>query len=392
MSKILNKTVKKATLLSIVLAVILVVALVLTRLLGVNYASTVDNAKTLTVTGGYFTETQLGELQEVCETEFEKQGVEVLYAMDGGRVGADNEIVYVFAENTDLTAVKTALDATFAGEAWSDAVISVRVASDIVNGAKIPSSYLAWAGGAIVLFAVLTFAYVSLRYRLNMGIVSGISVLVGVILSVSVLLLCRIPLNNSSLYAVAVSSLLSAVFTLFTFNKIRENFQSEASKSQKSEEVVAQSFATKETLLLTATLGVALIVVGAFGTVSVRWFALSSLVTLIASAFVGLVYAPALYLSFKKVEDKKAEGKTASGYVGAKPKTAKAEKVEKTEEPTPASEEPKEEPKEEVKEEPAPVEETVEEPTPVEEPVAETTEEPAPVEEAQEESESSDEN
>ena len=352
MNKILTKTVKKVTLLSIILAVILVAALVVTRLLGVNYAATIDNAKTLTVTGGYFTETQLEDLQELCESEFDKQGVDPLYAIDGGRVGADNEIVYVFSADTDLTAVKTALDTAFEGEAWKDAVLNVRVASDtVVDGVEMPWSYVLWAVGAVVLFAVLTFAYVSLRYRLNMGITTAISVLVGAIASASVLLLCRIPLNNSSLYAVAVSCLLTAVFTLFTFNKLRANLKSEEYKSKKASEVIAESSATKETLVLTVALGLSLVLVGALGTVSVRWFTLSALVALIVSAFVGLVYAPALYLPFKKSADKKAEGKTASGYVGAKAKKAKTVvKEEKKEEPAPVAQ-------------PAPVEE----PAPAEE-------------------------
>ena len=133
-------------------------------------------------------------------------------------------------------------------------------------------------------------------------------------LTAAVVLLVRIPVTNSLLYAVALAAPVTAALVMLTLNKLRANLKSELA----ADEWIASSVATEEILAIAAAGGVALVLIGAIATATVRWFALVALIAFAASVFVALMYAPALYLPLRKRADKKAAETTKSGYVGAK--------------------------------------------------------------------------
>ena len=162
---------------------------------------------------------------------------------------------------------------------------------------------------------------------------------------------------------------------MMTFNKIRAN-KKNGEDGVSAEEVVTNGIAVNEILLLTAFFGIALLVVGIIATAAIRWFAVSALVAVLVSAFMGLMYAPAVYLPVKKAADKKPARPGA--YQGAK-KTSKkvkanvSEQVEETVTPVEeVAEEPAVETTEAVEEA---VEETAEEVVEAAEEVVEATEE-----------------
>ena len=208
-------------------------------------------------------------------------------------------------ERTDLAKEKTGV---FTGS----------YAINPVNGAKIPSSYLAWAGGAIVLFAVLTFAYVSLRYRWNMGLIAALSTLVGGVFAAAIILLVRVPVTSTVLSVVAVSAMLSTVMTLLVLNKLRSNLQSEEFADKSAEETVVESYPCKEIFALVSILGVAIVVVGAISRLNVFFFALTSLIGLVCATVVGAGIMPASCILMLERMKKVAAETNKSGYVGAK--------------------------------------------------------------------------
>ena len=358
MSNILAKTVKKVNILSVIIALVLAAAIAVGIVCGLNGWSVFNkdallkDSNTLTVSVNQFVyQSDLEKVEKECETVLGEYGI--AYEMKGEMSGDDSEIVYVFASDVDLTAVKTALETKFASliaseDAWEGTSVTVAVNSEAVVGV-LAQGYVLRGIIAGVVLSVLVFAYVAIRYGLFMGIVEGVSTVLGTLLTTALFILTRIPVTASVIYVIAVSALLTAVMTIITLNKIRENAQK--AEGQTSEEVIASSYATKEIVLLTAFMGGALVIMGAVATgAGVRWFAILSLVALLVAACIGLVYAPALYLPFKKIIDSKpVEG----AYVGAGKTSTKVKKIF----------EKKVEVKEEVKAAPveAPVEETAEE-------------------------------
>ena len=317
MNKCCAKTVNKITLLSVILAIVVAVSIVITAIFGVNFAAKVNDNQTLTVTvNRYFYDNQLDKLESACDEEFAKQGLSVQYAYKGEMSGDECEIVYVFDKGANLTDAKAALKTAFAaktadGGEWDGAFIEVATGKEVVE-TKIPVAYVVRAAIAVAMFAVLAFIYVALRYRLYMGLTTATSALLAAIVSAAVILLARIPVTTAMLYAVVVSSMLAAVFVMLTMNKLRANMD-----ETDAEEKIISSIATKEIAAITAALGVALVLVGAIATWTVRWFAVCALIALLVAALIGLCFAPAMYLPLQKAADKKAANRTKSGYVGA---------------------------------------------------------------------------
>lgn len=318
MNKLCQKM-KNVTCLSVIMAIVLAVSIVITAIFGVNYAATVNDQKTLTVTiNRYFYDNRLDDVKAVCEKEFER--LSVTYTYKGEMNGDECELMYVFDKGVDLERAKTSLKNTFAektkeGGDFGGAFIEVSTASEVLQ-TKIPTSYVVRAAIAVAVFALLAFIYVALRYRLYMGLTTAIAVLLSAVMSSAIILLARIPVTSSVLYAAAISSVLSAIFTVLTMNKIRSN-----TEELSAEERVYSSVATKEITAITATLGVALVLVGAIATWSVRWFAICALIALLVASLIGLVFVPATYLPLRKKEEKAARNK--SGYIGAESKTEK---------------------------------------------------------------------
>ena len=319
MNKLCEKM-KNVTLLSVIMAIVLAASIVITAIFGVNYAATVSDQKTLTITiNRYFYDNRLDDVKDVCESDKEFKKLSVKYTYNGEMSGDECELVYVFDVSTKLDAVKDSLKATFAdktkdGGAWDGAFIDVSTASETLQ-TNVPTSYVVKAAIAVAVFAVLAFIYVALRYRLYMGATVALAIVLSVVLTAAVILLARIPVTSSVLYVGVISSVLAAIFAVFTMNKIRSN-----NEEISAEEKVYASVATKEIAVLTAVLGASLVLVGAIATAAVRWFAVCALVALLVSALIGLVFVPAAYLPMRKVEEK-AAARNKSGYVGAEAKT-----------------------------------------------------------------------
>lgn len=337
MNKIFKNTVNKITLISVIMGVLLALSLVFTGIFGANFAATSESGKTLTVTMNlYHYDNKLSEVQAVCQKEFKAQGVKAEYEYHGQMSGDECELVYVFDKDANLSKVKANLETTMANNTkkdgvWDGAFVTVATGVEKVS-AEMPVSYIVRAAIAVVVFAVLAFGYVTLRYGFVYGLVEGVATLVGAIMSTAIVLLVRIPVTNSIVYVSAISALLTAVMTLFNFNKLRFNAK-EGAKADSEEDTVVDGIATTETLGVAITLGTALVLVGAIATWNVRWFALSAILALIVVTAIALFFAPAMYFSVKTYADECNAGKSKSGYVGAKPSKKKAEeKTEKTEE------------------------------------------------------------
>ena len=213
---------KNVTLLSVIMAIVLALSIVITAIFGVNYAATVSNQNTLTVTMKRFVyDNRLDDVKAVCEKEFEKLSVQ--YTYNGKMNGDECELVYVFDQTTKLDDVKASLKQAVANKAAENGeweFIEVATASEVLQ-TSIPVAYVVRAAVAVAVFAVLAFIYVALRYRLYMGVTTAIAVLLSGIMTAAIILLARIPVTSSAMYAVVISSVLAAIFTVLTMNKIR---------------------------------------------------------------------------------------------------------------------------------------------------------------------------
>ena len=335
MNKLLAK--KSLFVMAIVTGAILILSLALNLILGVNYAMSAEDYKTVTVqVDDYYFKDKLDDVKDVCETTLETIGEEYNYCYKAD-MSADGELVFVFDNSVDHLAVETALEEAFNGNNGATVVagalngaevfVTARVEKVVVS---IPSSYAWNATFAVLAFTALTFVYVALRYRLNMGVIAAASTLGGAVLTTAIILLVRIPVTTSIFGVGFVGAMLSAVFTLLTFNKLRANLKTEAFEEKNAEETMAESVAVNESLALAAVLGVAFVLVGAIARINVLYFALTAIIALVTALFVGGVLASAVFVPLLAKAKKADAEKNKSGYIGAKKEAE--ETVEETQE------------------------------------------------------------
>ena len=193
MSKFTAKTAKSVTLFSVILVILVAVSIVVTALCGVNYADTMKdcNALTITVNSKAF-EDKLEQIESKCEAEFDKAELSYNLVQYGEMSGDDCEIVYQFDKCVNLNDVKTALTETFnaltaADGEWNGSFITVSSAREVLL-TQMPTAYAVRTAIAVAVFAVLAFVYVSLRYRLNMGVITAISAVFGAVAAAAIVL------------------------------------------------------------------------------------------------------------------------------------------------------------------------------------------------------------
>lgn len=336
----MNKTVGKFKLWAILSALVIVAGIVILAVFGFNPDTTVSDVKTLSVELESYvdiSDARVESVKEICESEFEKAGLKDAYTVKAD-MSNGGELLYVFDKNTDdaklneaKDAIGAALNAASEGDgALSGAFFYVSTGSENAI-AVVPSGYI-WRGalaGAVILLVI--FVYVSVRYKLNMGIAGTVSSLVGALLTLAVVALVRIPVTTSVAYIGAFALLFTALTSMLTFNKMRENFKTDEYKAMSAEEAVSSSVQTKSVLFFALLSIIALVLVGAIAVTSVRWFAVAALVAVVMGTFSSLIFMPAMYLPMKKISDKRAAERARYDYKkGAKSVKAAAKADAKT--------------------------------------------------------------
>ena len=317
MNNIIKKTVGKVTLLSVISAVVLVVAVAVLAIFGFNRETTIDDANTLTVNVNQYAYTEyFDEIENICNDVFEELDLSYVYDMKGEMIGDESEILYVFKKDVNLDKAVDKLNTAFATATADEGVLSgalVRVTTNSeISLDKLPQYALLRAaiGGSV--FAIVVGLYLAVRQNLLSGLTAGVSMTVSMALTCALVLIVRVPLSGSILYAFVFNMLFTAIATVFTLNKFTAKSKENADID--AEELVCENVAVKETVTFGSAMAVALILIGAIATSGVRYFAIMSFLALVAGMFEALIFAPAFYLPLKRYADKKQAQRSRYDY------------------------------------------------------------------------------
>lgn len=328
MSKILAKTVKKGMLWTVIATVIVVASVVLGAIFGFNGFVADNKSITVSIGGGVAYETRLDDLQAECEKSF--GDLKAKYVVKGESSGGSQELVFVFNKKADVNEVITALETKFDVEdlktvntKWDGAEVTVSDTSEKVVSAM-PRLYILRTAIACVVLAGLVFGYATLRYKWEIGAITGIATAVSMALTMAVVLLTRVLVTPAFGYVVALSGLLTAVLVLMSAHNLKSALKEENEESKSAEDLVVSTIAVKETLIACAGLGIAVLLVGILGQTAIAWFAVSALIGIAVSMLVVLVFAPSIYLPLKVWSDARP---VKSGYKGAKKVVKEATEV-----------------------------------------------------------------
>ena len=316
----IKNSVGKLKLMSIVCVAVIIVGLIATFIFGVNNDITFDHTKTVTVqVNQYAYATQLDEIESICEDTFESCGIKYAYEQKGEMKGDDSEIVYVFEKNVDVSEAVKKLNETFTQETSETATGALKGAFISVMGSqekvvdRLPDEYLIRTVIAGVLFGVLAGIYVTLRHNFAAGFSLALTMCLSAGLTSAVCVLTRLPISLSIVYVLFFDLLFTAIATMLTYNKIHDATKT-AGKEANTEEIVVSNLANKSISIFAIAVAIAFVVVGAIATHTVRMFCIFGLIATISGAFASLFFAPASYLFFKKIADKKAAEKARYDY------------------------------------------------------------------------------
>lgn len=323
----LKMTKKLAVLLSVVLAAILAAGIVLCAVLGFN--SSIKEVKTVTVSVDYYSYQVDGDdIKNSVSEVLGQAGLEADDVNIGEKGLSGTDVVYVFDKDTSidtLRGVKVVLDSKLVTE-FEDAIFSVSV-EDVKPIGTMAKNYVGRALIAVLIFAVASFLYVWIRYKLFAALYVLGGNLLSIGLTTALVALCRIPVMPSVASAIAASALFSTVTVLMFFNKLRAAQAEDDAADKSAEELISSSIAWKETTVFAILMTVALIVMICVGRAAIAWFSLSAIIGVLVAAVIGLLLVPATFVPAKKCADKIAAAKSTS-YKGAK----KGEKTKKSDE------------------------------------------------------------
>ena len=296
MSKMFSNTVKKTTLWATISAVLLAAAIVVCALFGFNKSLVMKDCKTLTVSlNAYVYNTQLDEVKGDLAEKLDAD-----YIMEGAMTGDVSEIVFVFNSDADVAAHKTTVENYLKDKVaneggWATAKYSVSVSTEKA-AAVLAEGYVVRAAIAGVVLAVLAFVYVSLRYQFKSGIVVGVSALLAMLLTASIVVLTRVYVTAATAYVITFAGLLTTAMSLLSLNNFRA---ANKENNQLDAETIANAIAVKEVLYTAVVLAVGSIVVGVLGGAATVWFAAAAVIAVLASVFAALIFAPAMYCTTK---------------------------------------------------------------------------------------------
>lgn len=321
----MSKSCKKATLFTVILTVILAAALVVGVIFGFNKGATVDNAKTLTVSMdqiAYETD-MLDEVKAECEKVF--ADAKVLFEINGEMDGYDREIVFTFNSDADVAAMQTALRARF-DELTAEGAQWYGYDFDVMGGTETTVAFVAdgYVFRAIIaglVFAVLALAYAWVRFKWNNALAAMLCVFFAMAGTAAILVLVRIPVTATAMYAVMISGLFAAIAAMLNLNKIKDE----------------GAVATKAILWISGVAAAAILLVGAISGVANIWFAVASVIGIALAAVLGIYYLPEVCAALMPIAAAKEAAKDKFSYKGAKKTSTKEKKnfvapVEETEE------------------------------------------------------------
>lgn len=187
-------------------------------------------------------------------------------------------------------------------------------ASDRI-GATSSSELLLKALIAIMASIVLILIYIAIRFEVASGLSAIVALFSDVLVTCSVVLMCRIQINTTFIAALITIIGYSINNTIIIFDRVRELRKLDENKGKSNEELanmaVSQSFA--RTLNTTITTLVAVLLLAIIGVPSVREFVIPIIIGLLSGVYSSLFLSPNLWALMYRERAKKNKGIKTKG-------------------------------------------------------------------------------
>ncbi len=327
------KTSPKWLLWSILTVAIFLVGAIVLAFSGLHSVHDTRIGTTLTVSvpmAETFYEDEQANIEAKCEKAFADAGLKVIDSYTGEAGTMNHEIVYVFEKGANLSAVAESLDNSL-GNAYEYCKITTAVNEQVIL-AYLPGGIVTFAlrdAIAAVVFAVLAFAYVSLRFKLWNGILTVVAMAASAMITIGLTATTFVPFTGSTVYTVYLAMLLAAVLSVVFAASTRKAEKNGADLT--TPETLAEVIPVCETVKLGVAMlamAVVVLVIGLIDATNFAWFALGMLFATVGAAFSAVLLVPSLFIVLRKIFAKKEAEKSRYDYKKGKKSKAEAPAAE----------------------------------------------------------------
>ncbi len=315
------KTSPKWLLWSILTVAIFLVGAIIIAFSGVHSVTDARIGTTLTVSvpmAETFYEDQQENIEGICEKTFADAGLKVIDFYTGEIGTMSHEIVYVFESGTDVKQIAESLQGELRTEYTEQKYEFTTTVNTQQVLAYLPGGIVTFAlrdAVAALVFAVVAFAYVSLRFKLWNGILAAVAMAGSAMITIGLTAVTFIPFTGSTVYTVYLAMLMAAVLSVI--------FASANRKAEKAGEQLATAESIVDVIPVCETikLGVAMLamavivlVIGLIAATNFAWFALGMVYATVAAAFSAIMLVPSVFLVLRAIFAKKEAEKARYDY------------------------------------------------------------------------------
>lgn len=216
--------------------------------------------------------------------------------------GADEEEMNKIIDDQIIPALYEKFDMDKTNDKFANFV----QASDRI-GATSSSELLLKSLLAIMAAIVLILIYIAIRFEVASGLSAIVALFSDVLVTCSVVLMCRIQINTTFIAALITIIGYSINNTIIIFDRVRELRKLDENKGKSNEEIanMAVSHSFVRTLNTTITTLIAVILLAIIGVASVREFIIPIIIGLVSGVYSSLFLSPNLWALMYRERSKK---------------------------------------------------------------------------------------
>lgn len=215
-------------------------------------------------------------------------------------------------------------ESTTLGELGSNEV-SALVTNGGVTTANASAELMMKSFIALLVSIVLIVIYVAFRFELTSGLAAILALFHDVLITASVVLICRIQINVAFIAALITILGYSVNNTIIIFDKMREELKTakQSGKKFKNSEIANNSVKSMltRTILTTLTTFISIFMITVIGVADIREFAFPIMIGIVSGFYSSVFLTPGLWAIAYKPKNKKKTG-------NSKPKSSKENSAE----------------------------------------------------------------
>ncbi len=316
-----KKIAQKRTLFLVISIVLLVAGFVMAALLGFNYEKDMADKQSVTVEYDVYMTLQderLDNFAEECLKILSDNGI--LATRVNATTANGGVLEFVLSAKADKAAVNASVEAirNLTANSYADGFFTVCANTNV---ASFHDSAVWLRVGIALGVAVLCIAvYMSIRYKLAMGLSMFVGALHATALAYALTAILRIPVSYEVALVGVIALLLYAAMQVMVFDGMKRAFKKEEYQDKDADTQVNMALARnkKTYYLLTAIFAISCLILAIVATGASRWFMVACVAAVLGSAYTAFCFVPAIYAAMKKIADKKAAEKAKYTYAAKK--------------------------------------------------------------------------